>query len=71
MADVLNLRRFRKAQQRSEKEALASRNRAAFGRSKQERAASQASADQAAGLLDAHRRDATAPTAPDLDGADE
>lgn len=71
MADLLNLRRFRKAQQRSEKEVLASRNRVEFGRSKQERAASAASAEKAAQVLDAHRRDVPVPATSHPNASDE
>ncbi len=56
MAELLNLRRFRKAQQRAEDAAAADRNRIAFGRSQQERGAEKAVAEHAARLLDGHLR---------------
>lgn len=63
MADILNLRRFRKARQRADEGDEAARNRAIHGRSKTERQLDQASAQKAARLLDGHRRKPT----PDAD----
>jgi len=56
-ADIINLRRARKAKERREAEATASENRANFGRAKAERQASRAEKDLAARRLDANRRE--------------
>ena len=57
MAEIVNLRRVRKAKERSGKEAEAERNRAAFGRTKAERSLATAEKDLTQRRLDAHRRD--------------
>lgn len=56
-AEILNLRKARKAKQRRESEAHAGENRAKFGRTKHEREAQQAAQDLADRRLDALRRD--------------
>jgi hypothetical protein len=56
-ADVVNLRRARKAKGRSEREAAADRNRARFGRSKAEKEKDAAERARAERALEAHRRD--------------
>lgn len=55
MAEIVNLRRARKAKARADKEAKAAENRATFGRPKSERALSEAKAELAGRGLDAHR----------------
>lgn len=57
MADVINLKRARKAKVRAEKENEAEVNRRAHGRTKAERALTKAEADAAARKLDGHKRD--------------
>lgn len=56
MADVINLRQARKQKARTEKEAVAAANRAAFGRTKAEKQLTQARQEQAARLLEGHLR---------------
>jgi hypothetical protein len=57
MAEIVNLRRARKARQRSQAEAEAAANRVAFGRSKAERVVTEAEKTRAARALEGHRRD--------------
>ena len=57
MADIINLRRARKAKARAEKEAEASENRARFGRTRREQMSTDATRDLQDRKLDAHRRD--------------
>jgi hypothetical protein len=57
MADIINLRKARKAKARAEKEAEAAENRAKHGRPKEERSQSEAAKDLLDRKLDAHRRD--------------
>jgi hypothetical protein len=56
-ADVVNLRRVRKAKAHLQQEKSAAANRAAFGRSKAERTRDKAAGDRAARALDGHRRE--------------
>jgi hypothetical protein len=56
-ADIVNLRRARKAKVRAEREKTAAGNRVAFGRSKAERQLTKAERERAAAAIDAHRRD--------------
>ncbi len=56
-ADVVNLRQFRKAKTRSEKEKQAEQNRLAFGRSKAERNLTDALNAKAEKTLDQGRLD--------------
>lgn len=56
MADVVNLRRARKAKARTEKEKTAAANRAAFGRTKAEKLASKAETERARRDLEGKRR---------------
>lgn len=56
-ADVINLRRARKAKARTEKEKAAEANRGAFGRTKAEKAKTAAERDRASRAIDAHRRE--------------
>ena len=57
MAEIINLRKARKAKARAEKETEAAENRAKFGRPNEERSQSEASKDLLDRKLDAHRRD--------------
>jgi hypothetical protein len=57
MAEIINLRKARKAKARAEKEAAAAENREKFGQLKEERSLNEASKDLLARKLDAHRRD--------------
>jgi hypothetical protein len=57
MAEIINLRKARKAKARAEKEAEAAENRAKFGRAKEERSQSEAAKDLLDRKLDAHRRE--------------
>ena len=57
MAEIINLRKARKAKKRAEKDAEAAENRAKFGRPKEERSQSEAAKDLLDRKLDAHRRD--------------
>ena len=66
-ADVVNLRRARKAKARTTAAQAASVNRAKFGRGGGERAAQDMKADIAARLLDGHRLTVVA-TTPEGDG---
>jgi hypothetical protein len=61
MAEVVNLKRFRKRSEREQSAREADANRARFGRSKAERDASRQRAQRASDLLDQHR----------IDGGDE
>ena len=71
VAEILNLRRFRKARRRAETEAVADRNRAEFGRRKGERAGTTAAAQEAVRRLDGHLRDRPAPDDPEPDPTGE
>jgi len=57
MGEVVNLRLARKAKRRVEKEKIAAANRAAFGRSKAEKAVTKAEANRLDRDLDGVRRD--------------
>jgi hypothetical protein len=57
MANVVNLRTFRKRKAREEKEALALTNRAAFGRPKSEKELSKAKLALEKKAFDKHKRD--------------
>lgn len=52
MGDVVNLNRFRKARQRTEKQATAAENRTRFGRSAAKRKADALARDKAESRLD-------------------
>jgi hypothetical protein len=56
-AEIINLRRARKARARLERDREAAQNRARFGRAKVERASQEAEADLAARRLDGAKRD--------------
>jgi hypothetical protein len=55
MADVINLKRFKKRIDREQAAKQADANRARFGRSKAERTAELRSKDRAADMLDQHK----------------
>jgi predicted kinase len=55
MADVINLKRFKKRNEREQAAKQADANRARFGRSKAERTVDQRARDRAADVLDQHR----------------
>lgn len=57
MAEIVNLNRFRKAQDRVKQRAEADENAVKFGRTKAQRALEEAQAEQARATLEAHRRD--------------
>ena len=56
-ADIVNLRRARKAMARADKEREARAKRALFGRTKAEKARQAAERSQATRALESHRRD--------------
>ncbi|WP_374945232.1 DUF4169 family protein [Sphingomonas sp.] len=60
MADVINMAAARKARARTAKDTQAAANRAAFGRTKAERAADEAEAARRKALLDGAKRDDSA-----------
>jgi hypothetical protein len=57
MADVINLRRFKKRNEREQSARLAEANRARFGRTKAERALDERRKDRAGNFLDQHKLD--------------
>ncbi|MEW6634244.1 MAG: DUF4169 family protein [Pseudomonadota bacterium] len=57
MGEVVNLRRARKQKARSDKERLASENRALHGRSKAERERDRLTADRTEKFIAGHRRE--------------
>lgn len=57
MSKVTNLNRFRKDKARAEKRAQGDANAARFGRTKADKALTQAQADKAARDLDGHRKE--------------
>jgi hypothetical protein len=57
MGDVVNLRRFKKRNERQQSAKQAEANRARFGRTKSERALDAERAKRASDLLDQHRID--------------
>lgn len=59
MADIVNLRRFRKARKRADADAAADENRRRHGRSKSEKQKQALEADQANRHLDGARIDRT------------
>jgi hypothetical protein len=56
-AEIVNLRRARKAKARTEKERGAEANRIAFGRTRAEKEATRAERERADRAVDAHRRE--------------
>lgn len=57
MADIVNLRQFKKHKARAERETLADQNRALHGRTKAEKVRDQLTAERAETFIDGHRRD--------------
>ena len=57
MAEVVNLKRFKKRTERAQSAKAADANRARFGRTKSERARDEQTKDRAGNLLDQHRID--------------
>jgi hypothetical protein len=56
-AEIVNLRRARKAKARIEREKEAEANRIAFGRTKAEKAATEAERKRSVRAIDSHRRE--------------
>ncbi len=56
-ADIINLRRARKAKARTEREKTAAANRVAFGRSKAGKQLTKAEREREQRAIDAHRRE--------------
>jgi hypothetical protein len=70
-ADILNLRRARKAKARSEKERQAEENRVRHGQSKSTRQLRQGREEIESRRLEGHRRESQAPVVdPDVDDGD-
>jgi len=61
MAEIVNLRQFRKQKARSDAEKTAEQNRIAFGRTKAERNLTEAERDKAARHIEGHRLDRDEP----------
>jgi hypothetical protein len=57
MGDVVNLKRFKKRNERKQSAKQAETNRARFGRTKSERARDEQHSDRASRVLDQHRID--------------
>ena len=57
MGDVVNLKRFKKRNEREQSAKQADANRARFGRTKSERALDEQHTDRASRLLDQHKID--------------
>ncbi len=57
MGDVINLKRFRKRNERDQSAKQADANRARFGRTKSERARDEQRQDRVDGFLDQHKID--------------
>jgi hypothetical protein len=57
MAEIVNLKRIRKAKIRAEKDEIASANRIKFGRTKAEREKAEAGTELEARKLDGHKRE--------------
>jgi Domain of unknown function (DUF4169) len=69
MADIINLRKARKAKARADKETKADENRARFGRPSQEQMSTEATRGMQDRKLDAHRRDGAGEDSDGDDGA--
>ncbi len=59
MAEIVNLRQFRKGKVREQRAAAAEQNRALHGRSKSEKQRDRLQAENAERLIDGHRRETT------------
>ncbi len=57
LGEIVNLNRFRKAKERSDKEAQAAENRTKFGRTKEEKAREKALQDKARREIEGHKLD--------------
>lgn len=57
MADIVNLRQFKKQKARGEREALADQNRALHGRTKAEKARQRLTSERDEKFVDGHRRE--------------
>ncbi len=57
MADIVNLRQFKKQKARGDREAQAEQNRALHGRTKAEKQRDRLTIEQAEKFVEAHRRD--------------
>ncbi|MFE0015201.1 DUF4169 family protein [Mesorhizobium sp. NPDC059054] len=57
MAEIVNLRQFKKGKAREERAAAAEQNRALHGRSKSEKLRDKLQAEKAERLIDGHRRE--------------
>lgn len=57
MADIVNLRQFRKQKVRTDREALAEQNRALHGRTRAEKERDRLTAEKAEKFVSGHRRD--------------
>lgn len=57
MTEIVNLKRARKGKARAQKEAAASANRVAFGRTKAEKQGAELEAGAASRKLDGHKRE--------------
>lgn len=55
MADIVNLRQFKKQRARNERETLAEQNRALHGRTKAEKARERIASERADKFVDGHR----------------
>ena len=55
MGDIVNLKRFKKRNERDQSAKLAETNRALFGRTKSERVLDEHAKDRASDLLDQHK----------------
>ncbi len=71
MAEVVNLRRFRKARSRADAEAIAVQNRSTFGQKREERDRLAVEARRAARRLEGHRLTAVRSTTPETGAADD
>ncbi len=68
MAEIVNLRQFRKGKVREQRAATAEQNRVLHGRSKNEKQRDRLLAEKAERLIEGHRRESTSDTsAPDKD----
>ena len=69
MGDIVNLKRFKKRNEREQSAKEAEANRARFGRTKSERALDEQTRDRAGRLLEQHRLQHTLPNNDDGDAS--
>lgn len=62
MAEIVNLRQFKKGKAREQRAAAAEQNRALHGRSKTEKLRDKLQAEKAERLVDGHRREPVSPS---------